>query len=490
MVAAACPKSNFSQLEMGEECIPFLGSEIAVLLAGPLGPAAGDERPMMRDHIFGEESGDEFYITGGVAVGAARQAILACGVGDVGDKFTPINIDDRQMRPIPSITGDIVVDFDDNAADIIVGARAFDQDAADDKDADIWLDLARQIAEKAPLGAGGAGLLQAAVAVVNAARKADKADPLGAPLLFNQGDLSVAQLDPRSPIWLGRTWSLEPPRGTSWWNSYSYNVDYRVWREDHDFTVSNVSSTFPQQELNPGGTASALITMRNTGHATFMRDGDYATTLRTANPDAAAWLDTVDPRVVDGNAVHLDRPAVQRGQLLSFTVPLRAPKAGLYHPSWVVCVDGLPLGRYPVPASGAFAELVCGKPLTATVETVSVTYDRNGQPTATFIVRGLDPDGKEVPGHVTPANKFSGPPVVRNTDPVLGQRFQVQGWPRISHAPIPHSPRDDGGDISDDVPHRRLEPWVNDDISYRWPDGWVSDGDTYRGTWTRLDPGI
>src|ERR1035441_2159206 len=52
VVAAARPESNFSQLEMGEERIPFLGGEIAVLLAGPLGPAAGDERPMVRDHIF------------------------------------------------------------------------------------------------------------------------------------------------------------------------------------------------------------------------------------------------------------------------------------------------------------------------------------------------------------------------------------------------------------------------------------------------------
>lgn len=52
MVAAACPESNFPQLEMGEERIPLLGGDIAVLLAGPLGPAAGDERPMVRDHIF------------------------------------------------------------------------------------------------------------------------------------------------------------------------------------------------------------------------------------------------------------------------------------------------------------------------------------------------------------------------------------------------------------------------------------------------------
>ena len=52
VVAAACPESHFPQLEVGEELIPFPGGEIAVFLAGPLGPAACDERPAWIFHGY------------------------------------------------------------------------------------------------------------------------------------------------------------------------------------------------------------------------------------------------------------------------------------------------------------------------------------------------------------------------------------------------------------------------------------------------------
>src|SRR6476660_8361082 len=52
-VAAAAAKGDLPQLEVGQEFVPFLGAEVAVFLARPLGSAAGDEGPMMRDHVFG-----------------------------------------------------------------------------------------------------------------------------------------------------------------------------------------------------------------------------------------------------------------------------------------------------------------------------------------------------------------------------------------------------------------------------------------------------
>lgn len=45
VVATACSESYFSAVRSGVERLPFLGGEVAVFLAGPLGPATGDERP-------------------------------------------------------------------------------------------------------------------------------------------------------------------------------------------------------------------------------------------------------------------------------------------------------------------------------------------------------------------------------------------------------------------------------------------------------------
>src|ERR1035438_1416759 len=52
-VTAAGPQRNFPQLEMREELVPFGSGQITVLFTRPLGPAAGDKRPMMGDHVFG-----------------------------------------------------------------------------------------------------------------------------------------------------------------------------------------------------------------------------------------------------------------------------------------------------------------------------------------------------------------------------------------------------------------------------------------------------
>ena len=38
---------------MGQELVPFANGEITVFFAGPLGPPAGDERPVVGDHVFG-----------------------------------------------------------------------------------------------------------------------------------------------------------------------------------------------------------------------------------------------------------------------------------------------------------------------------------------------------------------------------------------------------------------------------------------------------
>jgi hypothetical protein len=52
-VAAAGPEGYLPQLEVGEELVPLGGGEIAVLFAGPLGAAAGDECPVVGDDVFG-----------------------------------------------------------------------------------------------------------------------------------------------------------------------------------------------------------------------------------------------------------------------------------------------------------------------------------------------------------------------------------------------------------------------------------------------------
>ena len=57
VVSTAGSESDLPQLEVGEDLLPFGGGELTVFLAGPLGAAAGDEGPVMRDHVFGVDRG-------------------------------------------------------------------------------------------------------------------------------------------------------------------------------------------------------------------------------------------------------------------------------------------------------------------------------------------------------------------------------------------------------------------------------------------------
>jgi len=59
MVAVACSESYFLQFEGGEELVPFLGAEFAVFLAGSFGSVAGDECPMVCDHVLGVDRGGQ-----------------------------------------------------------------------------------------------------------------------------------------------------------------------------------------------------------------------------------------------------------------------------------------------------------------------------------------------------------------------------------------------------------------------------------------------
>jgi hypothetical protein len=53
VVPAADPEGDFAQLEVGQELIPLGGGELTVFLAGPLGAAPGDERPVVGDDVLG-----------------------------------------------------------------------------------------------------------------------------------------------------------------------------------------------------------------------------------------------------------------------------------------------------------------------------------------------------------------------------------------------------------------------------------------------------
>ena len=110
VVAAACPESHFPQFEVGEELIPFLGGEIAVFLAGPLGPAACDERPMVRDHILGVDRGvSHRRVHGGVTAELGRDVRGQPGADGVGDEDPP-EIVGRHCRDWPAAVIRVVRD--------------------------------------------------------------------------------------------------------------------------------------------------------------------------------------------------------------------------------------------------------------------------------------------------------------------------------------------------------------------------------------------
>ena len=86
VVAAAYPERDFAQLKVGQKFVPFCSVELAVLLAGPLGPAAGDERPVGVDDFFGVDGlvshrGADVCVAGH-ELGDVRGHAVQHGIGD------------------------------------------------------------------------------------------------------------------------------------------------------------------------------------------------------------------------------------------------------------------------------------------------------------------------------------------------------------------------------------------------------------------------
>src|SRR5216683_7529886 len=57
VVTAADAEGDLAQLEVRQELVPFGNGELPVFFAGPFGPAAGDERPVVGDHVLGVDRG-------------------------------------------------------------------------------------------------------------------------------------------------------------------------------------------------------------------------------------------------------------------------------------------------------------------------------------------------------------------------------------------------------------------------------------------------
>jgi hypothetical protein len=57
VIASADAEGDLPQLEVGQELLPLGGIELAVFFAGSFGSAAGDERPMVSDHVLGVDRG-------------------------------------------------------------------------------------------------------------------------------------------------------------------------------------------------------------------------------------------------------------------------------------------------------------------------------------------------------------------------------------------------------------------------------------------------
>jgi hypothetical protein len=103
VVTAAHSESDLAQLEVGQEFVPFGGAELTVFFAGPPGPAAGDERPVVGDHVFGVDRG--------IAHGGVQHGMAAYLRGDVrrqpgsqgvGDEDPP----EIMGPPLQRLTGD------------------------------------------------------------------------------------------------------------------------------------------------------------------------------------------------------------------------------------------------------------------------------------------------------------------------------------------------------------------------------------------------
>jgi hypothetical protein len=75
---------------MGEEVLPFLGGEVAIFLTGSLGPAAGDERPMVCDHVLGVDGRvSHRRVHSGMAADLRRDVRGQPGADGIGDEDPP-----------------------------------------------------------------------------------------------------------------------------------------------------------------------------------------------------------------------------------------------------------------------------------------------------------------------------------------------------------------------------------------------------------------
>src|SRR5712691_59949 len=90
VVTAADPEGDLAQLEVGQELVPFGNGELPVFFAGPFGPAAGDERPVVGDHVLGVDRGVPHRgVKNGVAADLRGDVRWQPGPQGVGDKDSP-----------------------------------------------------------------------------------------------------------------------------------------------------------------------------------------------------------------------------------------------------------------------------------------------------------------------------------------------------------------------------------------------------------------
>src|SRR5271166_6687927 len=92
IVTAADAERDFPELEMGQELIPYAKGEITVFFAGPFGPAAGDERPVVGDHVFG--------IDRGISHGGVQDGVAADLRGDVRRQSGPQGVGDEDSPEV------------------------------------------------------------------------------------------------------------------------------------------------------------------------------------------------------------------------------------------------------------------------------------------------------------------------------------------------------------------------------------------------------
>src|SRR5260370_10289378 len=90
VVTAGDSEGDLAQLEVGQELGPFGSGELTVFVAGPFGPAAGDKRPVVGDHVLGVDRRIPHRgIENGVAADLRSDVRWQPGPQGVGDKDSP-----------------------------------------------------------------------------------------------------------------------------------------------------------------------------------------------------------------------------------------------------------------------------------------------------------------------------------------------------------------------------------------------------------------